>query len=96
MVAAHATNLKEFSKQFSKLYNKKVCIFVFTSNEEKFIRESFKNKIATAFYVDSWDLIKKGKCTDLGCAELISLKIAFHFGYFVETAFKCFRYFLFW
>lgn len=52
MVASPVANINQFPQQFEKLHHKNICIFVFTSNEEQFMRAAFNAKIATAFYAD--------------------------------------------
>lgn len=62
MVVSPSANINQFPQQFEKLHHKNICIFVFTSNEEQFIHTALKNKIATAFYTDFWDL-DKNQCS---------------------------------
>lgn len=64
MVAVPAKLLVKHADEFEALTGAGVCVWAFTSNEDRFITEQLRQGRATAFYTDHWDL-EKGTC-DMG------------------------------
>lgn len=66
IVVVHSGSLDRYEMELKKLVGQKKCVFVFSSNDEGFIRKNLMST-STMFYTDFWDL-KKGKCLGEICS----------------------------
>ncbi len=64
-MAIHSSKIDYILKE-EKRINKDACIFVYTSNEDEFIKKYLSTKLNIIFYTDKWNL-KKGLCEGENC-----------------------------
>ena len=65
LIAIPSHDLIKNKNKYKKLLKKNVFIFVYTSNNKKFIQEHIDVNVS-GFYTDFWDL-KKNVCTSKTC-----------------------------
>ena len=65
LIAIHSNDLIKNKKKYKKLIKKNVFIFVYTSNNKKFIEEHININVS-GFYTDFWDF-NKNICTNDTC-----------------------------
>jgi len=65
LIAIHSKDLMNNKDKYKKLIKKNIFIFVYTTNNKRFIEEHININV-TGFYTDFWDF-NKNLCTNITC-----------------------------